>query len=150
MYGSMLQFPSDLFAEFDALQRQLEDWVGVRGGPSSIRSVGRGVFPAVNIGSTPDAIDIYAFAPGIDASKLDVSVDKGVLTISGERQRQTPDGGDKTVVYARERMTGKFRRVMSLPDDVDPDRVDATYRNGVLCIRIHRRESSKPRRITVQ
>lgn len=150
MYASMPQFPGDLFAEFDTLQRQLEEWVGVRGGPSSIRAMGRGVFPAVNIGSTPDAIEIYAFAPGVDPAKLDVSVDKGVLTVAGERPRQATDNGDKTVVYARERMAGSFRRVMSLPDDIDPDHVEASYRNGVLCIRVRRRESSKPRRITVQ
>jgi HSP20 family protein len=51
--------------------------------------------------------------------------------------------------YRRERFDGDFRRVVSLPDDVDPDRVDAKYRDGVLQITVQRREIARPRQITV-
>ncbi len=150
-YPSLQRFPGDLFADFDELQRQMEQLFSPRG-LSSIRAVQRGSFPAVNIGVTPDAVEIYAFAPGIDPKSLDVSVDKGLLTISGERKGSPTEhkGKDKLTVYARERAQGQFRRVMSLPEDADAERVDATYRNGVVHIRIQKREASRPRRIEIK
>ncbi len=149
MYPSLLNFPGDVFAEFDALQRQMDRLLGPRGS-ASIRAVERGSFPAVNIGATPEAMEIYAFAPGIDASKLEVTVDKGLLTLAGERRLPAPEPGAKQSVYARERVDGSFRRVIALPEDADPERVDASYRDGVLRIRVLRREAARPRRIEVR
>lgn len=148
MYPSLWSLPGDLFAEFDTLQRQMDRLLGTRGRGSSIRAVERGSFPAVNVGTTPEAIEIYAFAPGIDPAKLDVSVDKGLLTIAGERRVATPENA-KTQ-YASERFEGSFRRVVALPEDADPDRVQAGYRDGVLRVRIDKREASRPRRIEVR
>lgn len=150
LYPSLQRFPGDPFADFDELQRQMERLFSPRGS-SSIRAVQRGTFPAVNIGVTPDAVEIYAFAPGIDPKSLDVSVDKGLLTIAGQRKGSVRDDRkEKLNVYSRERPEGEFRRVVSLPDDADPDRVSATYRNGVLHISIQKREASRPRRIEVK
>ncbi len=150
MYPSLLSLPGDLFAEFDALQRQMDRLLGPRGPSSSIRAVERGSFPAVNIGTTPEAVEIYAFAPGIDPASLDVSVDKGLLTLSGERRVPAAEEGARTSVYARERFEGPFRRVVALPEDADPERVDASYRDGIVRIRILKREASRPRRIEVR
>jgi HSP20 family protein len=150
LYPSLQRFPGEPFADFDELQRQMERLFSPRG-LSSIRAVQRGTFPAVNIGVTPDAVEIFAFAPGIDPKSLDVSVDKGLLTIAGQRKGSVPDDRkQKLNVYSRERAEGEFRRVVSLPDDADPDRVNATYRNGVLHISIQKREASRPRRIEVK
>ena len=150
LYPSLQRFPGDPFADFDELQRQMERLFSPRGS-SSIRAVQRGTFPAVNIGVTPDAVEIYAFAPGIDQKSLDVSVDKGLLTIAGQRKGSLRDDRkEKLNVYSRERAEGEFRRVVSLPDDADPDRVNATYRNGILHISIQKREASRPRRIEVK
>ncbi|MCA7085034.1 Hsp20/alpha crystallin family protein [Cupriavidus sp. DB3] len=183
MYASLLSSPGSLFAEFDRLQRELQQFLST---PSSIRAVARGAFPAVNIGMTPSSVEVYAFAPGIDPSTLDVSVDRGLLTIAGQRsaqmqgtqpqtaqsgqtdpsasqqagqQGQSASGsgsgsgssrlGEDTNVYVRERFNGSFRRVISLPEDVDTARIDATYRDGLLRISIARQESAQPRRITV-
>lgn len=150
MYPSLTSLPGDLFAEFNTLQRQLEQLMDLRSWPSSIRAAGRGAFPALNVGTTEEAVEIYAFAPGIDMAKLEVSVDKGLLTISGERVGDLPQENDKVTVYARERFSGSFKRVVSLPADVDSSRVDATYRNGMLRIAIPMHEAAKPRRIEVK
>ena len=150
MYPSLTRFPGDLFADFDALQRQVDQLLGVRGWPSSIRAAGRGAFPALNVGTTDDAVEIYGFAPGIDPATLDVSVEKGLLTITGERKADVPEASEKVSIYAQERFTGPFRRVISLPEDADSARVDARYRDGILRIAIPKRESSKPRRIEVK
>jgi HSP20 family protein len=150
MYPSLLRVPGDLFADFDELQRQMDRLLGPQGHVSSIRAVQRGSFPAVNIGLTPEAVEIYAFAPGIDASALEVSVDKGLLTIAGRREAKAQEKAAKLTVYASERVHGEFRRVLSLPEDADPDKVEASYRNGIVHIHIQKREASKPRRIAIK
>jgi len=150
MYESILNQPNSLFGQFERLRRELDDVFGVSGLPSSIRSVAPGTVPAINIGRTPNSVEIYAFAPGLDASKVDVTLDRGVLRISGERASGIPTGDAKVQVYTRERGTGKFTRAISLPDDVDPGQVNASYRDGVLRVSVARREAAQPKRITVQ
>ncbi|NUA27809.1 Hsp20/alpha crystallin family protein [Cupriavidus basilensis] len=145
---SDLFFGTDLFSEFDSLQRQMASLFG--GFPSSIRSGRFGAFPAVNIGATDDSIEIVAFAPGIQQDKLEVSIDKGLLTISGEREAAQSEDDAEVRPYAQERFVGTFRRVVELPQNADPDKVQARYANGCLSISIGKHESSKPRAITVQ
>jgi HSP20 family protein len=136
-------FPRDLFAEFERLQRELDQAFGL----PSIRGIARG-YPAMNVGTTPRSIEIYAFAPGIDPTSIDVQIEQGVLTISGERKPEAvPEGA---TVHIDERFAGRFRRVVSLPDDIDPNVVNATYRDGVLHVSVARRETAQPRRITIQ
>lgn len=110
----------------------------------------RGTAPALNVGRTPTSFEVDTFAPGLDASKIDVTLDRGVLRIAGERQLAAPEGGEKANVYTRERSAGGFMRAVSLPEDADPASVKASYRDGVLRVSIARREAAQPRRITVQ
>lgn len=147
MYRSLFSIPGDVFSEFDRVQRDLQRMFDY---PASIRSTGRAAFPPINIGNTAESVEIDAYAPGIDPSKLHVHLDRGVLTISGERAGDVRPRDDRASVYAHERFAGSFKRVVSLPEDVDSNRVDATYRDGVLHISVKRRESPQPRRITVQ
>jgi HSP20 family protein len=157
MYPSMLKTPGDWFADFELLQDQLDQLLGGRGAtPSSIRAVGRaGAFPALNVGTWAEALEVYAFAPGIDPKSIEVSVEKGLLAIAGERPPQAGTAAasgraaEERNVYANERFSGRFRRVVALPEDADPARVEATYRNGVLKVVVPKRESSKPRQIQV-
>ncbi|MEW6678339.1 MAG: Hsp20/alpha crystallin family protein [Pseudomonadota bacterium] len=142
MYRTL--FPRDLFSELDRLQREMQqsqDW------SPSIRGLARG-YPALNVGASAGSVDLYAFAPGLDPATLDVQIEKGVLTIAGERK---PDPvPEKAAVHIDERFAGAFRRVVTLPDDVDPDAVKARYRDGVLHIRVPRRAAAQPRRIHIQ
>lgn len=151
MYTSLLSFPAQVFHDVDWLRRELNEALGLSAAPSGIRSVAPGTYPAINVGHTPASVEIYAFAPGLDASTLDVKLDRGVLTISGTRPPAASDqDGDKVTVYSRERPSGHFKRGINLPDDVDPDRVQASYRDGVLHISVARREAAQPRRINIQ
>lgn len=68
---------------------------------------------------------------------------------NGERKSEVPDADERISVYAQERFVGAFRRVVSLPEDADPGRVNASYRDGFLRVTVGKRESSKPRRIEV-
>ena len=150
MYESLLTFPGGLFDELERLQRDMQGAFGTLGLPSSIRAVAQGAFPAINIGGTPTAVEVYAFAPGLDPAKIDVTVDRGVLTVSGERPDTLPESDARRSVYAAERFAGEFRRAVSLPEDVDPRRVNATYRDGILRISIARQEKSQPKRIEIK
>jgi HSP20 family protein len=143
-----------LFSSFDAdpfgVTWRLEDEVGPLfsgwGWPSGIRSVRRGTFPPINVGATPEQVDVYLFAAGLDPKTVDLSIQQNVLTVSGTRQSPVKEEAN---YYRRERFDGDFRRVIALPDDVDPERTQAAYRNGVLHITVPRREAARPRQITV-
>ncbi|WP_194721076.1 Hsp20/alpha crystallin family protein [Noviherbaspirillum malthae] len=146
MYRSM--FPRDLFAEFDRLQREIQQAFD---NVPNIRGAGAGSFPALNVGRTPQSLELYAFVPGMDPKSIEVNLERGVLTIAGERQADLPPREERSSVHINERFAGRFRRVVSLPDDdVNPDGVTAQYRDGVLQISIKRRTAPQARRINVQ
>ena len=139
-------FPRDMFADLDRLQRQMQQALELS---PSIRGFARGGFPALNVASTTTSAEVYGFAPGLDPSKIEVQLERGVLSISGERKPDLPTEGAQATVHVNERFDGRFHRVVSLSDDLDPSEVRATYRDGVLHISIKRHESAQPRRITI-
>lgn len=143
----MFRSSADLFAELNRMQSLLDQvFPATR---SSIRSMAGASFPVLNVGTTPTSVEVQALAPGLDPSKLEITVDRGLLVIAGERSSALPEGDERASVYARERFTGRFRRVVSLPEDADPARVEAKYTDGILRISVAKRESSLPRRIEV-
>ncbi len=142
MYRSL--FPRDLFAELDRMQREMQQFYELS---PSIRGVARGGFPAMNVGGAAKSVEIYAFAPGVDPASIDVQLEKGVLTIAGERKAEAVP--ERASVHIDERFAGRFRRVVTLPEDVDANAVSAKYRDGVLHISIQRRAAAQPRRIRI-
>ena len=147
MFASLGNFEGSLFDEFRRMQREMDQLFAAAPWPSGIRAVARGTYPPINIGSTPDQVDVYLFASGMDPKSLDISIQQNLLTLAGERKLITEKGAN---YYRRERVDGAFRRVVTLPEDVDPDKVDASYRDGVLHVAVQRRESAKPRQIEVK
>jgi len=140
---------SGLLTQFRRMEQELDDlfssgtaWNGIR----NIRSLPAGAFPAVNVGATPEAVTVYLFAPGIDPKTLEMSIQQNLLSISG--RRELPQQKEANY-YRQERFNGSFRRVVSLPDDVDPDRVTAKYVDGIVHVSVARRESAKPRQIAI-
>lgn len=151
MYDSYLSVPSGFFADLDRMRGDLDSVFGWGGASRAIRAPGGAAFPSINVGQSPQAVDVYVFAPGIDVSRTEVTLDRGVLTVAGERASALP-GADtpKTSVHGHERYSGKFRRAVALPDDVDPNQVSASYRDGVLHVNVRRREATQPRRIAIE
>lgn len=86
------------------------------------------------MGRTPNSAEVFAFAPGIDASSVEVTIERNVLKISGSRTSSLPDRDAKAQLYANERPDGGFSRAVSLLDDADPLKVEAKYRDGNLSI----------------
>lgn len=145
MYRSL--FPRDMFAEVDRLQREMQQAFDLS---PTIRGIGRSGFPALNVGGTPQAIEIYAFAPGVDPASLQVHLERGLLSIAGERRTAVPPADAKAAVHIHERFAGSFHRAISLPEDADPEGVEATARDGVIRITVRRKAAAQPRRITIQ
>ncbi|MBK4739142.1 Hsp20/alpha crystallin family protein [Noviherbaspirillum pedocola] len=145
MFPSM--FRGDLVSQMDRLQREMQQAFGLE---PDIRGLTRGGFPAMNIGSTPQSIEVYAFIPGIDPNAIDVNLERGVLTVAGERRAEFAGAVEQQNLHVNERFAGSFRKVISLPDDIDPDGVTAQCRDGVLRISIKRRQEMHPRRISIQ
>jgi HSP20 family protein len=139
-------FPRDLFAELDRLQRQLQQASGLS---PSIRGLARSAYPALNVASTPQSAEIYAFAPGLEPASINVQIERGVLSISGERAATLPGEDERASVHVNERFAGRFHRVITLADDLDPSEVRAAYRDGVLHVSIGRQKSAQPRRVEI-
>jgi HSP20 family protein len=148
MFERMWGYETPLFSQFRRLEQELDDLLGgnTLTGTRDIRSLPAGGFPAINVGATQDEVTVYLFAPGLDPRKLEISIQQNLLSIAGERE---VSADPNATYYRRERFTGSFRRSIGLPEDVDPDRVDARYVNGILKITVRRRETAKPRQIEV-
>lgn len=141
MFGNLF------FDDFRRLETELDQLLSRSPYSTGIRAVPRGTFPPVNVGATPEQVDVYLFAAGVEPKSIDVSVQQNLLTVSGSRKvTVNPDAE----YYRRERFDGDFRRVIALPEDADPDLVDARYRDGVLHITVQRRQAAKPRQIQIQ
>jgi HSP20 family protein len=119
---------------------------GAAGAAVDTRMLPRGAFPALDVVITPQQVDVYLKAPGIDAKSLDLSIQQNVLSVSGRREAQVED---KAARHRLERFSGEFRRVVTLPEDVDSNRVTASYVDGIVQITVQRHEAAKPRRIEI-
>jgi HSP20 family protein len=147
MFGRLTSFPGSLFDDFRRLEQEMDERFVRSSWPASIRSVAQGAYPPINVGAAPDRVNVYLFAAGLDPKSLDISLQRNLLTVSGERKVTVHEQAN---YYRQERFIGDFRRVITLPDDVDPDQVEAHYRDGVLQITVQRHEAARPRQIQVK
>jgi HSP20 family protein len=147
MFTSFRNRESPLFSEFQRLEQELDEFfTGATPWAGGIRSLPPGTFPAVNVASSADTVTVYLFAPGIDPKSLEISLQQNVLSVGGRREASP---ASNATYYRNERFEGEFRRVIALPEDIDPDKVEASYREGIVEIRMQRRESSRPRQIEI-
>lgn len=142
-----MTYPGDIFAELNRMQSEVDRLFGQ---VPSIRGMGGNRYPPLNVGGTPKSVEIYAFAPGVDPASIEVNIERGVLTITGQRQTALPTDSQGSTLHANERFVGTFSRAVSLPDDLDTNQVTAKYNDGVLHVSVKRRESSQPRRVQIQ
>jgi len=103
--------------------------------------------PAVDIYDSEDKIVLKAELPGVDKKNISIDVKERVLTLKGERLSDNEIKDDS--YYKRERVFGKFERAFNLAADVDPEKIKADYKDGVLRIDIPKPEKQKPKQITV-
>lgn len=130
----------DPFAEMRRLQDEVNRLF------SSYQFAPSASFPPVNAYANEDGVAITAQLPGVEQDDLDISVFRDTLTLRGKR---APDAVESQAYHRRERGYGEFVRNISLPFQVDPDRVEATMHDGMLRISLHRPDQDKPKRIKV-
>jgi len=107
--------------------------------------------PPVDIYEHDDRFQLYMDLPGVDPSTVDITLESGVLTVTGERTHFSgpQEIGEQGELRRSERGRGRFYRRFVLPDTVDADRVEATDRHGVLELTIPKQAKALPRRIKV-
>jgi len=151
MLRSWMMPVDPFFSDLERMRSEMERLFNLAAPVGNLRGVVRGTFPAINIGETDENVIVYIFAPGIDPDKVDLTLEKGILTLAGERDtsKDIGENPDPQGYHRRERFSGKFRRIISLPESVDPDKVSAKYSNGILTVTIGKREEEKAKKIEV-
>jgi HSP20 family protein len=109
-------------------------------------AVGRRSVMPMDVIRRQDEVELRFDLPGIDPESLEVTVDRGVLTVSGKRAEEYAEGENP---YRRERVMGTFTRRVSLPDTIDAEKIDAGYTNGVLSVRLPLLEKAQPRKVEI-
>jgi HSP20 family protein len=137
----------ELVALQDRMNRMFEESVRTRGSGEDEFGAGNWV-PPVDIFETPDALMVKAELPEVNRDEIDIKLENGVLSIRGERKLD--ENLRKQNCYRMECQYGTFSRSFSLPRTVDAERIEANYRDGVLNIRIPKREETKPRQIEIK
>src|SRR5919199_3071178 len=132
-------YGADPFREMRRLQDEVNRLFQTAAAP-------RAGFPAINVYAHQDGVVLTAELPGVKEDDLDITVHRDTVTLRGERRDPISEAGG---YHRRERRTGSFWRTFSLPFNVDPERVEATLRDGILTLTLHRPEQDKPKRIRV-
>jgi len=111
-----------------------------------VEAVG-GWFPPVDIHEEPERIVLRAELPGVGRDDIEVSVDNGTLTLRGEKKQERREESDGAC--RQERFYGSFTRSFVLPVAIDPDRIGATYKDGILEVVLPKAEEAKPKKIKI-
>jgi len=128
------------------VDRLVGDFFGPLAGELQRLGTAGGGFPSLNVWEDADVVYAEAEVPGLKAEDLDISVIGDQLTVKGRRAAVAVDGG---TYHRRERNVGEFVRTISLPSEVDADKVEAVLADGVLKISLPKAEAAKPRKVTV-
>jgi HSP20 family protein len=139
--------PANPFEEFDRLQSEMGRLFSFVNFPD-----GEGLFdgtssPPIDVLETQDDYVVIADLPGLEQKDIELSIASNVLSMSGEKKQKADD--DKRRFFREESWTGNFRRTISLPNTVDPEKVSAELKDGVLCVKIGKKAEVKPRQIAV-
>jgi HSP20 family protein len=129
------------------LHREMDDLFGAFFGDWPTFSERR-VWPAIDVADSENEIVVKAEVPGCKAEDIDISVHGNTLTISGEKKAE--EEKKEKGYYHLERSYGSFRRELSLPGDVDPDKIEAACKNGVLTVTLPKSEEAKAVKIKVK
>ena len=108
----------------------------------------QGWLPPVEIGEDKDQFVVTVELPGMNPNEIETTVHENMLTISGERKQEQKEGEGET--YRSERFYGRFQRTIALPQGVDPNKIEATYKDGVLTLRLPKTEQAKPKQIQIK
>ncbi len=138
--------PTTLWDDLFNVRREFDRFIDQFGA----RELTSAWMPPVDVRETEDAILVDVELPGMTVEEVDVRVENGVLTVSGEKKSEIEEGKEGTNYHLVERRYGRFERSFTLPRTVDAEKVDAQFNNGVLSITLPKAETAKPRRIQIR
>lgn len=151
LYRRVFGYPNfglaSTFSQMDRLRRQMEKLMAFRDEDPGWR-LPAGVFPMINLTEDRNNYYVRAELPGVKAEDLDIQADGKSVSVSGERKIDTEGNGVK--YHRKERESGKFSRMIGLPGDIEPDRVEASLKNGMLTLVVPKSEALKPRQIQIK
>lgn len=104
--------------------------------------------PAFDVSETENELIVKGEVPGMDQKDIDINLSDGLLTITGEKKQEKEDKNEN--YHCVERHYGKFSRTMRVPFEVEADKVDATYKDGVLKVTLPKSEIAKPKKIEIK
>jgi HSP20 family protein len=137
------------FMELEKMRSHMETiYNALTGGIAQFRGNYTGVFPPVNLAEDDDHLYLTAELPGAAADKLDVSVKGETLSLRGEIP--AAQVGSEVNFHRRERESGSFRRVLTLPVKVEVDRIEAAFKNGLLTVTLPKAAEAKARQVTIK
>ena len=137
------------FRELEKMRNHMETiYNALAGSVAQIRSNYTGVFPPVNLAEDEDHLYLTAELPGAAADKLEVSVKGETLSLRGEIP--AAQVASEVNYHRKERESGSFRRVLTLPAKVEVDRVEAAFKNGVLTVTIPKAAEAKARQVSIK
>ena len=128
------------------MDRLWDDYFGP--GRRALQPMEEAWLPAVDVSETGDKITVKAEIPGMEAKDIEISMVGDTLTIKGEKKVEREEKEEN--YHMVERSYGSFSRAMKLPAVVDPDKVEATYKNGVLTVVLPKKEEVKPKAIEIK
>jgi HSP20 family protein len=128
------------------MKRQMDRLMEGFGGP--YQRPDAGVFPLINLTESAEGFIIRAELPGVAAGDLDIQATSNTVSLSGERK--IPPENKDARWHRREREAGKFSRIIAMPSEINPDKVEANLVDGILTIVVHKAEAAKPRQISVR
>lgn len=138
----------EAFADFGQLRREMQRLLDNQRGTAESGEAGAGVFPPMNVTQDGDNFYVCAEVPGINASELSISAVKNRLSIAGKRE--IPNEHERASYHRKERPEGSFNRTLALPTELDVERIDARYADGILTLKLPKAEAAKPRLISVK
>jgi HSP20 family protein len=135
------------FSDYDQVRREMLRLLDAATGDGAA-DAGAGVFPPMNITQDDDNFYLRAEVPGMKPTELSISAVRNRISLSGKRE--IPPEHERASYHRKERPEGAFNRTVTLPAEVDPERVDARYTDGILTLTLPKAEQVKPRQIAVR
>jgi HSP20 family protein len=135
------------FTDLDQVRREMQRLLDTFAG-DTVADSGAGVFPPVNITQDADNFYLRAEVPGIKPDELSISAVRNRVSLAGKRE--IPREQERVSYHRKERADGSFNRTVTLPTEIDAQRVDASYADGILTLTLPKAEETKPRQITVR
>lgn len=135
------------FADFDSMRREMLRLLDSVSG-ETFGDAGAGVFPPMNITQDDDSFYLRAEVPGVKPDELSISAVRNRVSLAGKREIQREH--ERASYHRKERAEGSFDRTVTLPTEVDSERVDARYADGILTLTLPKAGEAKPRQITVR